>query len=188
LLPSVLLHGRLGPCYQLLLTGWLVCEIATAKVPFEKLHAQSPSIQRSLVVEHPSSLAEFDGRYTIERHPTTALIACNGQGWEPITGFAADVVILAIDNPHFVELRVSARRGRFGKVPRADVYRARISNYELPLASIRQEEDDQTIVRFEIPQEIGERRRYEIIFLCFSASYDAEDRTSERFLYQVQWR
>jgi hypothetical protein len=114
-------------------------------------------------------------------------LAGNGYGWEPLNGFASDIVTLALDRPQFPELRVSPRRGMNGEPARPDVYRAQIDGCPLPLREVKQQEDEIKVV-FDIPVAIRSRQHEQVLFLCFSSGYDAEDRLSERFLYSVHWR
>jgi hypothetical protein len=183
-----LLPPKFGKCCLPLLAGWLVFEIGTAKVMSGGQLKEQPELRRDL----PSTqtvgipLNEFGGCYTSELHPVTSATRRNGVGWE--SGFAASVVVLAIDRPEFLELRIEERRGLYGETPRKDSYQAQIDNQWLLLQEIRQVEDGQVLVRFDIPDPVRARRKDEILFLSFTAGFDEEDRNSERLLYQVRWR
>ena len=68
------------------------------------------------------------------------------------------------------------------------MYRAQIDGVWLPLRGVQNEPEDRVRVVFDIPQSIKSRRQDEVVFLCFSAGYDAEDQESERILQSVRWR
>jgi hypothetical protein len=185
-----LLPARFSKFCLPVLAGWLVYEIVSAKVPLTERPANPGELRRSLArlrMDH-MSLGDFAGSYSVDQHPTITAITCNGQGWHADAGFAASVVILATDNPEFLELRVGARRGLYGQIARKDSYRAQIDGRWLPLKEIRYVEDEQVLVRFDIPLQIRARRKEEIVFVSFTAGFDEEDRNSVRLLHQVRWR
>lgn len=188
MLGLLLLPVRFGKLCLPLLAGWLILEIGTAKVESHEQSEKQPRLQRNLTGTQTdrAPLSEFNGCYTTDYQPLKTALRCNGVGWE--AGFAANIVILAIDRPEFVELRVEERRGLYGEAPRKDVYQAQIDNQRLLLREVRQVEDGQVLVRFDIPQQIRVCRKEEILFLNFTAGFDDEDRSSERVLYQVRWR
>jgi hypothetical protein len=166
------------------LAGWLFVELAAAKVPvWQETASQPPVAALPRVVGAP--LASFGGNYSLDRPPGQNGIAFNGHGWDPNGGFAGDIVTLVLDNPQFVQLHVSTRREFNGVLARKDVYQAKMNGKALLLHEVTNEEDGLKIA-FDVPSQMqtGEQ----IVFLCFSSSYDAEDRDSERFLYSVRWR
>lgn len=170
-----------------LLAIWLVYEIASAKVPVQLQLAKNSPILLALPHTPGTQLKDFIGIYTPDHHPAESKIAGNGYGWEPETGFADDVVSLAVDGPKFVALHVSERRAFNGETPKKDLYQAQIDGVALPLRGVVRESDG-LIVTFEIPQRIQNRHENELLFLCFSEGYDSESRNSERFLYSIRWR
>jgi hypothetical protein len=170
-----------------LLAVWLIYEIVSAKVPVQPQLAQNPPIQLALPHTQRVLLEDFNGIYTPDHHPAETKIAGNGYGWEPETGFTADVVSLAIDEPTFVELHVSERRASNGQTALKDVYRAQIDGVSLPLRRVIREGDGLEVT-FEIPVRVQNRHQIEILFLCFSDGYNFDNRNSERFLYSVRWR
>jgi len=182
----ILLPAKAAKLLCPLLAGWLVYQIALAKVPVEDQHQQQP-IQLSLPQAQGTPLNEFNGIYTPENHPSKTRIAGNGYGWEPDTGFAADVVSLAVDKPQFVELHVSKRRALYGGTGGDDIYQAQIDGVSLPLRDIARNGDGLKVT-FDIPEAIRLRKGDEILFLCFSGIFGVEDRDSERFLFSVRWR
>lgn len=170
-----------------LLAAWLVFEVISAKVPVENPYIPNSRMLFALPHTREVPLENFNGIYAPTRHPVETKIAGNGYGWEPETGFAADVLSLAIDNPEFVELRVSQRRASNGEPAKTDVYRAQIDGISLPLTEVIPEEQNLKIT-FKVPSNVQAKHQIEMLFLCFSDGYDAKDRNSERFLYSVRWR
>ena len=92
-----------------------------------------------------------------------------------------------MDRPQFIEFTVEPRLVTNDDPERSDVYRAMIDNHFLPLREIRS--DGKTVqVRFDVPELIRARKGDQLLFLCFTSSYDKPDRDSERVLHSVQWR
>jgi hypothetical protein len=167
-----------------LLAGWLLYELATARVPLGS--SVAPSRPEFMLPDAPGTpRASFEGGYSAAHLPSESGIAFNGHGWEPDTGFAGDVVTLAVDNPQFIELRVSERREFNGVLARKDVYQASMDGLALALRGVTNESDGLKVT-FDVPPKL--RKGQQLLFVCFSAGYDAEDRDSERFLYSVRWR
>jgi hypothetical protein len=187
LLVWILLPVQWNKFTWLLLAAWLVYEITSAKVPVESPPAKDLPILLALPHTHGASLKDFNGIYTPDKHPAETKIAGNGYGWESRAGFAADLASVAVDEPKFVELRVSERRMLNGETASADIYHAQIDGMSLPLRSVMRDGDGLKVA-FEIPQQIHDRHQNEMLFLCFSDGYGAEERNSERFLYSIQWR
>jgi hypothetical protein len=169
---------------MILLTAWLGTELAIAKIPDNLLAAPS-NPQPELRHVGGAPLTEFNGTYNTSQHPELSKITYNGYGWDPVGGFADSVVILAVDSPKFVELQVSDRREINGEPARKDVYRATIDGRPLHLRENRSDGDRRTVV-FDVPAAL--QTGDQLIFLCFSGGYDAEDRASERFLYSMRWK
>ena len=164
------------------LAVWLIYGIASSEAP---VPSQTVGTQKSAA---PAvSLESFAGSYGITKHPSETGIPLNGAGWDIETGIADDVVTLVLDKPRFVELDVSGRRDQNGEQARADLYRAMIDGKMLPMKS-KQSEDDGFKVIFNIPESIRRENQDQILFLCFSDSFEQADRDSERFLYSVTWR
>jgi hypothetical protein len=178
--------------------GWQICgcmvavwqfyEIVSAQVPAKPVTlAPGALVETSLRNIQGASLPEFNGRYDLKHHPALTDLCDNGQGWDPESGIAADLVSLAVDKPRFVELLVSARREVNGERAREDTYQAQMDGIQLPLRSVRKT-DDRFKVVFDVPKSIQDRHDNEILFVCFSSDYDDDDRESERFLYSARWR
>ena len=166
---------------------WLVYEAASAKVPAESQFVRNLALQQPLPMTQGMSLKNFNGKYTPDHHPSATRIKGNGDGWEPETGFASDIVSLVVDDPEFVDLRVSGRRKINSEPAPKDIYRAQIDGVSLPIRSVLKD-GDEFDVTFELPRAIRSPHQNQILFLCFSDGYDMEDRESERFLYSVRWR
>jgi hypothetical protein len=170
-----------------LLGGWLLFEIVTAKVA-----VQAPPLAKGMASEsalpHASnpSLRESGGIYTLAHPASDSGIQWNGHGWAQ-NGFADDVVILLVDKPKYVELQMDSRESSNGKRARNDDYQAMIDGISLPLRKVIPN-DYGWQVRFDVPPELQKSPDDEILFLCFSEGYDAEDRDSDRMLYSVRWR
>lgn len=97
-------------------------------------------------------------------------------GWENGSGSAPFAVMVPVDRPQFVELRVGPRLQTAGDSGRSDVYRARIENQELPLAGVEPDTDGKSLrVRFDMPERIRRRAGDELLFLCFVSVGDWED-------------
>ncbi|HEX4264371.1 MAG TPA: hypothetical protein VH597_08530 [Verrucomicrobiae bacterium] len=169
-----------------LLVAWLVYEIISAKVPLTAQQDRSP-IRLALPRAQGTALRDFNGTYTTDNSPAKTGIVGNGYGWDADGGIAFNVLSLAVDRPEFIELHLSPRRSSNGVSARNDSYRAQIDGQTLPLRDVAAENDGLKIT-FVIPQNIRQRQRDEMLFLCFSDRYDAADRNSERFLYSVRWR
>lgn len=177
--------SRLFPRLSLpLLAGWLLYELATAIVPAASLTA-APQPELALPRAVTTPLAQYQGGYSLSQHPALSGIAFNGHGWDPDAGFAGDIITLAVDQPQFIELHVSERRGINGQQARKDIYQAKMDGKTLSVRSATPESDGEKVV-FEVPSKL--QKGQQLVFLCFSGGYDAEDRDSERFLYSVRWR
>jgi len=181
------LSGRSPRVSLVILAAWLVFGIAMAKTPAADPHAFARPATLELPQAHGTDISDFNGIYTMSRHPRETGIFGNGYGWDAESGIADDVICLALDNPQFVELNLSERRGMNGEKPRSDTYRAQIDGQPLSLRKVTKE-DEGIRVEFDVPEPIRARHQDELLFLCFSGGYDAEDRDSERFLYTVRWR
>jgi hypothetical protein len=169
-----------------MLAMWIVYEITSAKVPVIERESQAPQ-RLTLTRTHGLPLNDFNGLYTTDNPPDKTRIFGNGYGWDANSSIAADVVSLAVDEPKFIELHLSARRRSNGVVAGNDVYQAQIDGLPLQLRETISEPDGWKII-FDVPQSIRERHGIEMLFLCFSEGYGALDRNSERFLYSVRWR
>jgi len=167
------------------LASWLFLEIASARVPAE-LPGLREGPQPSSTTP-ASSLSQFEGSYSETHVPSQSGLAFNGHGWEPETGFADDVVVLAVDRPEFVELHLTGRRAMNGQSTRADRYHAVMDGQSLPLRSVV-ENADELRVAFDVPEKIRRQGQDQLLFLCFSGAFDPEDRESQRFLHSVRWR
>jgi hypothetical protein len=177
------LASRLPRVSLFVLGTWLLYELATAKVPIAQNTAHSPDI--ALPRSSGASLASFGGNYSLDHSPGQSGITFNGHGWDSEGGFAGDLVTLAVDNPQFIELHLSNRREFNGVPARKDVYQARMDGQALSLRSVMPESDGLTVT-FDVPAKL--QHGQQMVFLCFSAGYDSEDRDSERFLYSVKWK
>jgi hypothetical protein len=62
-----------------------------------------------------------------------------------------------------------------------------IDNQFLPLREVRGEGEN-IRVTFDVPERIRRRAGDELLFLCFSESYEPQERTSRRVLHSVRWR
>lgn len=186
LLGWTILPGRWAKFAFPVLAGWLVYEIASAKVPVEEQHPQ-PAIRLALPHTQGTPLKDLNGVYTPDHHPDKTVIAGNGYGWEPESGFASDVVSLVVDQPEFVELRVIERRAVDGETARKDTYQAQMDGMPLRLRAVTKEGDELKMT-FVVPEKIRTRQQTETLFLCFSDGYDVDDRNSERFLFSIRWR
>ena len=170
-----------------LLGGWLLYEIVTAEVAVQTPEqAEGKTSESALPHVASVSLNQFNGVYSPAHPPSETGLPWNGRGWAQ-NGFADDVVILAVDKPEFVTLEVDNRQGLNGQPARTDVYQAMIDGVLLPLDKVVRD-DYGWQVRFAVPPELQKRANDEILFLCFSKGYDAEDRDSDRLLYSVRWR
>jgi hypothetical protein len=170
------------------LAGWLGYEILSAQVR----PAPVPVLtQKQISTELPRAegrrLSEFGSAYSMTNHPGQTGIPYNGYGWDSETGLAGNIVIVAVDRPEFIEVRVGPRSGAGELPPRPDEFRAMIGAEFLPLREVHQS-DGQTWVRFEVPEEVKSRAGKELLFLCFTKGFDSEDRESQRPLHSVQWR
>ncbi len=132
-------------------------------------------------------LEDYNGVYSATNNPLESGVACNGLGWLPDSGFADEVVSLAVDGPEFVELRVSERRAFYGDLARKDTYNAVIDGSPLSFVAAERE-NDQLKLLFSVPTAIRKRDADEFLFLSFADSYHREDRHSERILHSVRWR
>ncbi len=168
-----------------LLGAWLICEISFAKFGVKEIK-QYPVTQTLPRMGGESALTGKSG-YSIANPPTEADLSWNRRGWDMNDGFADDVVVLAVDKPQFVELEVSQRRGENGEAARPDLYGAMIDGTTLPLRTIVPQDDNLRVI-FDIPKALQGKLGKEALFLCFSESYDRDDRQSERILYSVRWR
>lgn len=166
----------------LALAGWLIHGIASGQV-IASTGQPFPGLKPASTL----SLNSFAGAYTPPHYPAQTGIMLNGSGWDMESGIANDVVILAMDQPQFVELQVSKRRTMDGSPAQADVYQAILDGQPLHIRKIEPEIDGFK-VRFDIPDAIRQQKTDQILFLCFSQGYDQADRESERFLYSVRWK
>lgn len=183
----ILISARWSRYLWPLLAMWLVYEIVTAEVPVQTQRLGTRShTELALPEKKIVSLEQFRGVYTLSHHPADTGIAWNGHGWESENGFADDIVVLTVDKPQYVELRVSERRAVNGEPARKDVYRAMIDGVLLPLRNVVR--GDGLRVTFDIPSDLQTRLNNEVLFLCFSGGYDTQDRDSERILYSVRWK
>ena len=170
-----------------LLGGWLLFEIVTAEVAVQTPEVAEGRTSESMLPHVKSiPLKQLDGVYSAAHPPSETGIPWNGRGWAQ-NGFADDIVILAVNKPKYIELEVNNRQGLNGQPARQDVYRAMIDGVSLPLDKMVRDEYGWQ-VRFVVPPELQDRANDEILFLCFSKGYDAEDRDSARLLYSVRWR
>jgi len=62
-----------------------------------------------------------------------------------------------------------------------------IDGISLPLREVIPSDYGWQVI-FDVPSKIQRQTNDEILFLCFSKSYDTEDRDSDRLLYSVRWR
>jgi hypothetical protein len=184
LLAWLCLLVRLPKVFLALLVVWLSFELATAHTP-KTVPNRAPRLEMALARAKGVRLDSFQGGYTLGNHPIDSDISYNGEGWEPETGFAADIVTLAVDQPQFVELLVGDRRMINGEPARPDMYRAQMDGVFLPVRQV-QREGRQWKVQFDVPPKL--RQGTSLLFLGFSASYDQTDRDSERILHSVRWR
>jgi hypothetical protein len=170
------------------LGGWLVFQLATARVPsIEPQKSFNLSATTLSSTESTQLMNGFGGNYTKVHHPHYTGITCNGFGWEPESGFARPIVVLTVDNPGYLQLRVDSRRMFYGEPAKEDAYQAMIDGMALPLRSV-EEIDDEVVVTFDLPDAILRRNGLEVVFLCFVQDYGVEDRVSERILHSIQWR
>jgi hypothetical protein len=184
----MLISTRWGRFLWPFLAVWLVGEIVIAKIPIQTPRQGSQAhIEPVLPPPKSIALSQFGGSYTLSHHPADTGIAWNGHGWESGNGFADDIVVLAVDKPQFVELRIGERRASNGEPAKKDVYRAMIDGVLLPLREVERGEDGLRVM-FDIPSDLRARLNNEVLFLCFSDGYKVEDRVSERLLYSVQWK
>jgi hypothetical protein len=170
------------------LSLWLLFEIGKAKVLVGERDRPGRAFT-GLVLPHMRGMAlpEYGGVYNGAHAPGQTAIPGNGYGWDTETGLAEDVVVLAVDRPQRVELKLSGRRGLNGETAKNDTYRAMIDGVTLPIRSVT-EDDGGRKVLFDIPDAVPRRGNDEFLFLCFSEGYEGEDRASERFLYSVRWK
>ena len=170
-----------------LLGGWLLFEIVTARVAVQTPPLTEGRISQSALPHGRGvSLKQFDGVYSAAHPPSETGIPWNGRGWAQ-NGFADDIVTLAVDQPQYVELLVEHREGLNGEPARQDNYQAMIDGIPLLLGKVTPDNHGSR-VRFDVPPELHKRAKDEILFLCFSKGYDAEDRDSARLLHSVRWR
>jgi len=167
-----------------LLAAWCIYEIASSKIPVQDQLPPTPVGPAMQDVRTPT-LESFNGVYTVDQHPSATRIAGNGFGWDSRSGIAEDVISLAVDKPTFVQLRVSERRPQNGEIWGTDTYRAQIAGVSLPLRDVTRDKN-MLNVTFDVPVQL--RMRTEFLFLCFSETYDEDDRMSERYLFSVSWR
>jgi len=165
----------------LLLAGWILFEIGSAKVP---AHLPSSAERHEKILRKAILVG---ANYSAENPPSVSGISWNGNGWDAESTFAENVVVLAVSKPVFVELQVAKRRSDNGQTPRTDSYRAMIDGVMLPLRKIIPGEEKLTVI-FDVPKAIQDQAKNEVLFLCFSDGYDEIDRHSERYLYSVKWR
>jgi hypothetical protein len=171
-----------------LLAAWLGYQLLTARVlpPSVDLLPKG-SIQAELRRAVGKELGEYSGNYSVTNHPGQTEIAYNGYGWNKEHGEASHIVSLAIDRPEFVEMLVGRRLNNSGGPAVEDTYRAMIDNQFLPLREVRGEGEN-IRVTFDVPERIRRRAGDELLFLCFSESYEPQERTSRRVLHSVRWR
>ncbi|HEX5219699.1 MAG TPA: hypothetical protein VFZ59_09040, partial [Verrucomicrobiae bacterium] len=186
-LPSVRKGGWLA---LLVLAGWLGGEILTSQVrPAPAALLTRDRLRAELPKSDGRPLADFGGAYSVTNSPEATRISYNGYGWVSGSGLAGNIVILALDQPEFIELVVEARETDAAHgVVRQDQYRAMIDAVVLPLQEVREVAKGVRAVRFQVPEKIRRRRANELLFLCFSEGFDAEDRESQRLLHSVRWR
>jgi hypothetical protein len=132
-------------------------------------------------------LAAFHGSYGAGHNPRISGVSWNGLGWDAGGGLASDIIVLVVDRPDFIELHVSPRRRVGGRPPSSDAYQAMIGGNELALQRVVAEQDE-IVVRFQVSERVRAAAENQVLFLCFSRGYKADDRESERFLYSVRWK
>jgi hypothetical protein len=170
------------------LAGWLGYELLTAQLrPAPTALLTRDEVQMELRPAVGKELGEYSGNYSVTNHPGQTEIAYNGYGWNKEHGEASHIVSLAIDRPEFVEMLVGPRLSNSGDHAVEDTYRAMIDNQFLPLREVR-EEGENIRVTFDVPERIRRRAGDELLFLCFSKSYEPQERASRRVLHSVRWR
>ena len=170
------------------LAGWLAFELHSIQfLPFPV-----PLLDKEQLLENPPAphgrlLADYRGRYKKGESPGHTRIAYNGYGWNTKTEIANSIVILAVDNPNFIELDLSVRKADAEGLIRPDLYRAMINAKFLPEPTIVRNGDKIT-VRFPLNEDVLRREGEELVFLWFAKDYSSVERESRRSLRSVRWR
>jgi hypothetical protein len=94
--------SRLRGLPILVLAGWLIYEFATSQV--NQVSNQTEAAFPSSAKPPSTSLLPFAGTYSSAHHPSQTGLWFNGSGWDQESGIAEDIVILAVDQPQFIEL------------------------------------------------------------------------------------
>ncbi|HEY0548006.1 MAG TPA: hypothetical protein VGF13_00310, partial [Verrucomicrobiae bacterium] len=174
-----------------LLLTWIISESTVRWLGQRNLYVPAPLSREELsALPEPTGrkLASFSGRYSIENHPDQTKIKYNGQGWEEDSEAASAIVTLMVDRPEFLEISVGRREA---KDAISDAYRAKIGNMELPVESIKPGyigSNQMHKVRFRIPEGIRSQNVDQLVFLCFTTSWQKIDIESRRPLHEVRWR
>ncbi|MGN6643828.1 MAG: hypothetical protein ACTHKU_12595 [Verrucomicrobiota bacterium] len=166
---------------------WLISEILCSKAPIlEQYVFNDASQSKALPRSSGADIAGFKGVYTKFDHPSKTGIPCNGRGWDTDSGFAANVIMVMVEKPDFLELVISQRRMQNGVPAKTDIYRAKIDGEWLNLEKVEHGQENLRVL-FRVPDSVRSRKNDEVIFICFSKGFDAEDRNSDRILESIRW-
>jgi hypothetical protein len=178
--------GRHQKAAAALLTSWLVFQCYRMDCRMTPLPALSfAEVQQPHFDSQNVLRLRTAGFYDSSHLPPHRL--CQGIDFE--NGISAFEARLPLDAPRFLELVVGRRQPSSSTDDRQDVYRARISDCELPLLSVvEQNNGNWSRVTFGVPTRITNERSDELLFLSFVKWGDVRDQRSTRNVVSVRWR
>lgn len=171
-----------------ILTGWLSYQMYSDR-NVEGLPAATTRVEA--YAKHPSSKPTVfpkplpDGYLTPDQ-PKDCGIPYNGQGWNPTNGIVKPIVILFIDSPEYIELKIAPVTG---KASADDVrqIRAKVGLELLKLQEAHVSDTGWTLL-FKKPTSSRYSRGLQPLFIAFAPDGMLADESSHFILRSVQWR